>query len=434
MVHHQPPAKRRPPMPTIRKCANCKTHRGRRYCLRTDKHICWKCCNELRVDTKCPSECEYRMKVQISPTIQEIKTDCLAEYHDFLDKHTKVWIAKQSSLFDNEIPLLLKDTTDGRKLLESRLSRQNLDRSVAVWYEKHLGIDLNSKNMSYVRCFEDVAIEFLETIGEGRWESVGKYLYVTQETERLKKVERLQKRKELQQLNYYMVLATGISTDGNSGFSSIELNYDKDLTLVLLKVGHDWLVGTIIFAEINLLYSEKESSKHITYALSKSDFNRAYQLLKQSEAIYYLSPDIQYYWGLYYSLQNKNKEALLAFEESCTLDSTFIEPIYYQALIHYSENRLDIATILFQKALQIDDRHMNSLNFLGVICVQEKKYTQANEYFKQCLQINENDVNALYNLGNLYSQENDHETAKVYYQKCLEIDPDFQLAKERLSR
>jgi len=421
-------------MDTHRKCTICKTHHGKRYCLRTNKHICWKCCNESRIDYKCPPECEYRVAEQKNLSNWQIKTDCLSEFHDFLDKHTKAWIAKKSSFFDDEVPLLLKKTAEGKKLLESRLGRLDLDKTMAYYYEKHLEIDIDSKNKPYTRSFEDTVKEFIETIGEGRWDNVSVFLYAPQDTTRQKIVERLKKRKEMQHLDYYMVMASGISTDATEAFSSIEINHDLDMSIILKQIGEDWRIENIIFGEINLIYSETDSAKHITFALSKSDFSRAYQLLKQAEAIYYLSPDIQYYWGLYYSLQNKNKEALSAFVESSTLDPTFIDPIYYQALIHYSDKNITTAKDLFSKAVQIDDKHISSLNFLGIISIEEKNIAQAKNYFEKCLQIDEKNVNALYNLGNIYAVEKDLETACKYFQKCLEIQPDFQLAQQGLEK
>jgi len=415
------------------KCSACKAHFAKRYCLRNNKRLCWLCCNEIRVDYKCPKECEYHVREMLPDTKNEWRSDCHSETDDYLDRAIKAWSLKPNKSYNDQPPIQLKDTPQGLELLHKALSRLSFEKKLAVLYEKHLGVNLNSKDLPYTKNHEDIAKEFLDAIGEHRWQDLPQYLYASEPVKQ-KILQRLKQRKELKKLNYYMILQSGTSTDGTETFCSIEINYDFIISMLFKKVEETWLVENIIFGDVNLIYSETDCYKHIGHALSKSDFRKAHQLLTQAENIYYFSADIQYYWGLYYSLQHKNKDALIAFGTASELDPTFIDPLYYQALIYYAEKNIESAKNYFLKALQINASHLNTLNFLGIIAVEEKNNAQAKEYFQKCLQIDGNFVNALYNLGNIFAQENQPETAREYYTKCLAIKPDFQLAADNLKK
>ena len=142
-----------------KKCFKCQTHKGKRYCLRKNKHICWICCNEYRVDMKCPAECEYRADESENLLESKIKADSLAEYYDFIDKHTHLWLA----IRDKYIPSEMKQTPEGKKEIEEALSVVK-DKKSAEIYEKHLQIDLKSSEMPVAKSFEDTGLDFLKAL------------------------------------------------------------------------------------------------------------------------------------------------------------------------------------------------------------------------------------------------------------------------------
>ena len=400
-----------------KKCAICRTHKGKRYCLRNNKHICWICCNDLRIDSKCPSTCEYnkvgsddfqsskfpseegeggvrRGDFQSSngrhsnTSLQRIKTDSLAEFYDYIEKHTQLWIKMENADFNNQVPLLMKETEIGRKELTQKLSMMKLDKKVAKIYEKLLDINLYSKDIQYKISFEDVGLDFLHTMGEEKWHLLSNYFAHKDPVTVNKYIDRLKTNKIVNDMNYITVSASGISSDGHSAFSSYEINYIFDISLLFINYKNEWKIDNVIFGEINLIYSETDTIKHIAGFLSQKDYNRAYQLIKQAEEIYFLSPDVQYNKGLYYSLKAQLKEASAAFAESASLDVEFAEPVYNQAFICHSENRLEEAKRLYEKTLSIQKNNLNALNNLGTIYLYEKDYGNAKYYFQQCLEFN----------------------------------------------
>ena len=384
-----------------RKCAKCKTHIEQRYCLREDKHYCWVCCNNIRVDHKCPKECGYKSTDPKKLNQVQIKTDTISELNDFMEKYIQAFLTKPSELFDDQIPIQIKDTPQGKELLIKKLSSLKFNKTMASIYEKHLRINLNSKNMPYKKNCEDVGREFFLTIGEQDWLSVKKYFTPNAEITINKFITRLQKSKDLINLEHFLFVQTGISKDGKSAFSTAEINFSDHISLFFSNIDDDWLIYNIIFGEVNLLYSEVDTIKHIAEALSKAEYDKSLQLLTQAEKIYYLSSDIQYYWGLYHSLTGDADMALQAFKDAGDLGTDFAAAFYNQAFIHHAKNDLEQAKFLYKKTLEIDNKNLNALNNLGTICLYEKNLDEAKEYFQKCLAIDPNYNYAKENLDKL---------------------------------
>ncbi|MCL2063618.1 MAG: tetratricopeptide repeat protein [Candidatus Cloacimonetes bacterium] len=344
---------------------------------------------------KCPTECEYHADENENLLESRIKADSLAEYYDFIDKHTYYWLVVR----DKYIPAEKKQDPEGKKEIEEAF-RAIKDRKSAEIYEKHLGINLNTEVMPYTKSFEDVAMDFLQSIGIGNWELVRLFFSHKDPVSIEKYIERLKNRKEIKDLAYLTVLSSGTSQDGDMAFSSIEVNYTNDFSIILVNVEGDWKIDNVIFGEINLIYSENDTIKHIAHHLQTKEYDRAFQLIKNAEEIYYLSSDIQYNKGLYYSLMGENENALKAFAEATALDVSFSEAYFNQAFIHHSHGNVDEAKVLYEKVIALQPNNVNSYN----------------------------------NLGTIYLFLKDYEKAKNYFEKCLELVPEFKYAEENLKR
>jgi len=204
-------------------------------------------------------------------------------------------------------------------------------------------------------------------------------------------ISKLKSLKLIQEINYFDVFSSGLATDFASAFCTFEINYKDYLTVFLLnsntKNNPFWVIDSIIMGEVNLAFSEADNIAFIASALSKEEYSKAYQLIQKLANIYFLSPDLYYYKGLYFSMKGENKKALEAFEDAGLLDINFAEAYYNQAFIHHSENNLDKAKECYNKSLSLKKNNVNALNNLGTICLYEKDYDKAEEYFKQCLEI-----------------------------------------------
>ncbi|MDD4156537.1 MAG: tetratricopeptide repeat protein [Candidatus Cloacimonetes bacterium] len=396
----------------IQKCAQCKKYNGKRFCLRLNKHICWHCCNDLRIDLKCPAECEYsqrdlpenkNIKDEHKNLVQNYKTDSKAEVMDYLEKSYKIYLSKENPIFNKQIPMILKESSEGKKLLIDKFSELNLHIAIIPIFEKLLKIKgIKTKYADTVDVFtqktaEDIAVEFITYLAEQQWDRVTDYFKDIEDNylKNPKTVEliisKLKDLKLIKNLNYFDVLSSGLATDIRSAFCTFEINYKDYLTVFLINTASKenpyWAIDSIIIGEVNLAFSEADSLAFIASALSKEEYDKAFQLIKQLENIYFLSPDLYYYKGLYFSMKGENEKALKAFEEAGILDINFAEAYYNQAFIHHSEKQLDKAKELYNKCLDLQKNNVNALNNLGTICLYEKEYDKAEEYFKKCLSI-----------------------------------------------
>jgi len=379
-------------------CLNCKTHLSRRYCLRNNVRLCWKCCNKLRVDLKCPPTCEYRAQEAVKISPNQIKTDCLEEYYDFIDLHTQRWITRPSPLFANQIPRFVAESVAGKDELQKKLLRLKLDRKIAESYEKHLAIDLQAKLIPYPISFEDVGRDFLKNIAEHNWNAIPSYFEQKNNKTVSTILKRLKMCRTLQKLDCFLALASGLSPDGKTAFSTFEMNHQWALTLLLAFAQNEWMLENIIFGEAALIGKENESLKHIAFALSKKEYDQALKMIEQAENIYYLSPDVQYYKGLYYSINKNPYYALRAFEEATDLDLTFAEAFYNQAFIHHADHELEKAKTLYRKTIALQPQNVQALNNLGTIYLDEKDYQQARTLFQKALDLDPNFLFARENL------------------------------------
>lgn len=393
-----------------KKCLKCSEHIGKRYCLRTNKHLCWHCCNDYRIDCLCPPECEYHIKksVNVNETenkdlAQSFKTDSKAEIKDFLEKSYKLYLSKANPFFDNQIPYLLKDTEEGKAYLIEKFSKQNLDPSVVSIIENHLkikGIKSDSQvkqDILKIDTAEDIAVMFVNALAEENWDMAADF-FASKDTKNKKDeryirlvIKKLKEKKLIKDLKYFSVLNSGLATNFMSAFCSVELNYDSIISILLTNQGDKqapvWLVNSIIFGDVSLMFTETDNSKYIASHLGKKEYEKAFKMITQLEEIYPLSPDLHYYKGLYYSMKGQNKLALEAFCDAEILDPFFVEAIYNQAFIYMAENNLEKAKELYEKSVQLKPSNVDALNNLGVICLYEKNFAEAREYFKKCIEI-----------------------------------------------
>ena len=381
-----------------KKCKICRTNIGRRYCIRTNKYLCLFCCNELRVDCKCPKPCNYHILEFTNTNLNPIKVDSLFELYDLQDNKIRRWILQPNELFDGQTPRVLKETEEGRELLTEKMKGQFPDIRLTKIYEKILGIDLGSSEMDFTVNHEDVGINFLSCIAEEKWWMLPQFFDHKADITIDTIIRRLKRKKELFDLNYYFVYASGLSGEGESAFCSFELNHKTELSATFTYYKEKWMINDLIFGEIGLIYTKEDTLNRIAIYLNKNLNTQILESIIQAEDIFYLSANFQYLKGLFYALKKKNKEALFYFDEASCLEPDFIEAIFNQAFLYQTEKNLEKAREQYNKVLNLQPNHIDALNNLGTICMSEKDYAKAVEYFQKCLQIDPESKEVLENL------------------------------------
>ena len=385
------------------RCKICKEKRGHRFCIRLAYNICWHDCNKLRVDLTCPKECSYTLQQQDSFQIRT-KADSQTEYTDLLMNQIDKWISTSQKVFNNQIPLKMINTENGKKKIISFLNQFKTHPLVPLFYLKEkLSLD-NLKVFSKVRSYEDIAMDFLTKIVLHEWEDSKNFLHNSELYENndylSNYIQRLSNNKILTKMTEFDLISSASTKKNDQALVYFEINRKYDITLNLTKLDNNWKVVSKIFGKPELYNSEKEAIQQVAVLLSKNQLGNVYELLKKYTAIYADSADFQYYWGLYYSFSKNNKKA-----EKHLFNAVEIDPDFAEAKGLY-------ATIL----------------------LQNNKSERAKTFYQEIINKNPKEIKSMNNLASIYIEEGDKEKARELLERCLKIDPNFEYAKKNLKK
>lgn len=385
------------------KCAICKKNKAHRFCFRKAKGICWQDCNEMRVDGKCPEECEYTIQ-QTDDLQMKTKADSIMEYRDLLEKQMDRWIMLPQKVFNNEIPKIMSETKDGKKRICAFLNQFNINPIVPLSYLKEkLSLD-NLKVFSQPENYEDVACRFMQLIVTQEWEKTIPFLLNSENYAELELrknyLNRISSNKIFLKTSEYFLISSALSEDKKKALVYFGLNGKFDLTLLLQNMENVWRIEQKILGKPEIANSESQADQQIAVLLSKNNMSDAFELLKKYSSIYVDSADINYYWGMYYMFSNNTKKAV-----GYLLNAVEIDPGFLEAKTLYATSIL-----------------------------QEKQTAKAKKLFKEIIEQNPKEIKSMNNLASIYIEEGKKEKAKDLLEKCLEIDPNFIYAKKNLQK
>ncbi|HQP27429.1 MAG TPA: hypothetical protein PLL58_06325, partial [Candidatus Syntrophosphaera sp.] len=87
------------------RCFKCRAERSVRKCPRNrDKLIGWKCCLELRIDLRCPSECPYSAVKDENSPFPAFRADSNTEFTRTAKRHIDLWIYQPQEGLDGLSP------------------------------------------------------------------------------------------------------------------------------------------------------------------------------------------------------------------------------------------------------------------------------------------------------------------------------------------
>lgn len=374
-----------------KKCKICKTKTSTRFCMRKGFDICWEDCNILRVNEQCPKECEYQLQ---SSEIMQLKgkSDSQMEYVDLLKKQMALWITKPQKIFNNQIPITMAESSEGKKKIEKFLNQFKINPIVPLNYLKErLSLD-ELKVVSPPKTYEDHALEFMQHLYTNEWEKVtsfiSNYEYLKSHDLEDKFITRIAANKVIKKISSFDLISSALTKEKDQALVYYDVNNKYDLTINLKINNNSWKVRSIIIGNPELFNSESEAIQQVAILLSKNESTKAYELLKKYSSIYILSSDFEYYWGLYYTFTKNQKKAEHHFMHAMILDPTFIEAKYNYAFIQHSNGDLEYAKKLYYEILQEASNEPKTLNNLASILIDEKNYDEAEKLLRKCIENN----------------------------------------------
>ena len=134
------------------------------------------------------------------------------------------------------------------------------------------------------------------------------------------------------------------------------------------------------------------------------------------------SKEIHYLLGNILKLQNKNKEAILAYKNSIDLDETFSEAYNNLANVQKKINQVDEAYNNYEKAIKYNKKNLQAYFNLANLFRSEKKFDMAIVNFKNVINIDQNFAQAYSNIGQIYASLGNILEAEKYIQLAIDND------------
>jgi hypothetical protein len=369
------------------RCRRCKIMPGMRFCIRSAKDLCRNCCNDQRVDGKCPDTCAYRVKPSDPGTPFAAKVDSFTEYVDLLRKTLTYWGNHPTPLFDGAIPSALAESTEGRKRLHDFFCKITLPPGFpSEWISERWNLPAIPEPAPFPHP-EHIAIAFIHKLEEGDRNGLAA-LYTDRGSEAVKfLLENLGDDKRLRKAETFDVISSGVNEARDSGFAHLDIDHRHPFTLVMRLQDGEWRILQRIWGAPDAIHAEKEIWKPVALNLSRKKLGDANDLIKHLSETYPDSPETFYYLGLYHFLSDHVKDAIDSFQKCVWLDPDFHEARYNLAAMQQVAGFPEAAETNYRKLLEINPQDARCLNNLATICIDEGRNDEARKLLDRCLAI-----------------------------------------------
>ncbi|HNX01584.1 MAG TPA: tetratricopeptide repeat protein [Candidatus Cloacimonadota bacterium] len=394
------------------RCKLCHTYRGNRFCLRRDKNICWHCCNGMRIDNRCPEACEYRLQKNEANTlaIGRCKVDSFEENIALNKLLIDQWMLMPSQELGDQIPIKMSETEEGRTKLQSYINRipQNILLPLNYLLER-LQLPSSSNSMPHHN-YETRSEEFLQLLVMQKWEETIPYLYYAElysEEKNIKRyIDSMTSMPVIRKMNVFSLISSAYAKDGNEGLVFYDINYKDDLTLHWKKRDGEWYLVSKIGGNPQMIYGEKGALEYIQNFLGQQKSSKAYDSLKKYSAVFMDSADMEYHWGLYYSLEADRKKAINHFQRAILLDPNFHQARFNLAFVMQADKQYDEAQSHYEILLQNNPKDTKVMNNLAIVSMTKGDLHRAKELWEKCLELEPDNENVAKNLTHFITESN----------------------------
>jgi len=387
------------------RCKVCSDERSVRYCLRRNKELGWKCCNGYRADGKCPEACPYSPKKDKSNALLPIiKSDSRTEFLDFLERYLHFWIYLSFPDLDGKTPYQLSQNSEGKSRLKDWLSGFSfLDSGIIVLLNKKLNLELDISEETNPNT-ETLAANYLDAVIAHDWEAVAGFHIQNSDCPQDTIVlftRQLMTHPLLKKVRSRAIINAGFTQDLQQAFVYFELNGKENWTFIFVNTEAGWRIYQTIWGTLQDYYDQKNQFREIAVAISQKNEIALYARLDSIVNKFPLSADIQYYYGLCYSLSNRIIDAKAAFQTAITLEPNWREPLFQLAFLSMNQKDYTTALTHWEKLAQLDPQDVNVQNNIGVCLLGLGQSDKAKSVWLSALQIDPNSEVLIKNLEHL---------------------------------
>ena len=138
--------------------------------------------------------------------------------------------------------------------------------------------------------------------------------------------------------------------------------------------------------------------------LDKGEIAKAEIYLQKSDAAGIDTAETRYMHGVLYFKQNKNTEALAAFDDALKFDGRYAPALYYRGQVLDRMGQQDQAIAAYQKTLEIEPLNSAASYDMGVDYYNKGDYTNAATAYELTIKIDSSNAQAHANLASTYRQ------------------------------
>jgi tetratricopeptide (TPR) repeat protein len=379
------------------RCKKCHSERALRLCPRINKGLCWKCCNDLRIDLKCPDSCPYAPKLEKGSPFPTFRADNNHEAVHAIKSYIAIWIGKRNSAFQECSPQELAEQ-DKQAVLEI-LSEYQYPGNFPVEYLMQK-LNLPYENRADIETAEDVAGVYLDHIIALEFDQLRK-LTLNQSLLKdldIRYTEIIRKIPSYKKLKKYSYIHSGTSEDGAQSIVFVEFNHRDEHCFVLRQQYDKWYIRQSINGNPALYFKQNQLYQHIASLLGEAKDQDAFNEISEALRSYPDSADLYYYKALYWLLVKQTEKAKEEFLNSIALDNAFSPPYMH----------------------------------LGLLNLNEKDYAEAQLWFAALVQLEPDNLDAINNLAIAHLASGDKEHALILWQEILKKHPSYEMAKKNL--
>lgn len=364
------------------RCKKCGKERALRLCARRNQGLCWKCCNQLRIDRKCPPSCPYAPKIETDNSFPAFKADNNSEYNQINRAYIDVWINKPIESWDGKSPMQLKNA-DQEALLK-KLSEYQYPGNFPVGYlMDRLG--LQSDHQEDATNADDVVAAYLNDVIALEYDKLIEYTMNDTDLPLLKDryAEIAVNNPYFKKLKQYSFIHSGLSKDGAQAVVFVELNLRDEYTFILRYEDKRWYIRQNIAGNPSLYFKQNERYQVMAELLSQNNHEQAFYEIAEALRSYPDSADLYYYRALYWGMINDNKKAKEDLITSIALDNYFSSPYMNLGLLYLIEKEYDQAQMWFEMLSKIEPENLDAINNLAITHLAKEEKEKALEIWRE---------------------------------------------------
>ncbi|HNQ42828.1 MAG TPA: tetratricopeptide repeat protein [Candidatus Cloacimonadota bacterium] len=379
------------------RCKKCYSERALRMCPRLKKGLCWQCCNDLRIDLKCPSECPYTPVKNPDNPIMAFKADNQHESHDIMKRYLDIWIGQSNAALGGKSPLQ-KATEDKAGTLDWLSS-----------YRYPPGFPINYLMQKLDIAFEDeqphsdpesVATEYLNRLVTLEYnllrELTGNDSVLADLDTRYEDIiKSIHLFRKMKQYNY---IHTGLSEDGGQALVFVELNHKHECTIILRRANDAWIVRQSIMGNPSAYFTQNRLHQEIATYLGNAEDAKAWDKISSALPVYPDSADLYYYRGLYWLLVKQPDKAKVDLFSAIALDNHFPPPYMHLGLLYLQEKNYSEAELWYAALIQLEPDNPDAANNLAICKLALGHKEEALKIWNELLKQNPTYENARKNL------------------------------------